>query len=71
MIIIDKLINFINSIDKDFSVCNCDISPNMHGVNVPYFQLAFERVLRRLRKEARMSQEVLGFESELQRNLWP
>lgn len=40
----------------------------MHGENVPHFQLAFGRVLRRLRKEAAMSQEALGFESELQRN---
>jgi transcriptional regulator with XRE-family HTH domain len=40
----------------------------MHGKNVSQFQMAFGGVLRRLRKEAKMSQEVLGFESELQRN---
>ena len=40
----------------------------MRGETTPHFQEAFGRVLRRLRKEAGMSQEILGFESELQRN---
>ena len=40
----------------------------MHGETNPHFQEAFGRVLRRLRKNAGLSQETLGFESELQRN---
>jgi transcriptional regulator with XRE-family HTH domain len=40
----------------------------MHGKSTPHFQEAFGRVLRRLRKDAGLSQETLGFESELQRN---
>jgi transcriptional regulator with XRE-family HTH domain len=40
----------------------------MRGETSPHFQEAFGRVLRRLRKAAEMSQESLGFESELQRN---
>ena len=40
----------------------------MQGETTPHFQEAFGRVLRRLRKSAEMSQETLGFESELQRN---
>jgi transcriptional regulator with XRE-family HTH domain len=40
----------------------------MQGETTTHFQEAFGRVLRRLRKSAEMSQETLGFESELQRN---
>ncbi len=40
----------------------------MQGNTTRHFQEAFGRVLRRLRKNADMSQETLGFESELQRN---
>lgn len=40
----------------------------MRGETNPHFQEAFGRVLRRLRKGAALSQESLGFESELQRN---
>jgi transcriptional regulator with XRE-family HTH domain len=40
----------------------------MRGEITPNCQEAFGRVLKRLRKEAGMSQEALGFESELQRN---
>ncbi len=40
----------------------------MRGETTPHFQEAFGRVLRRLRKNAGLSQETLGFESELQRN---
>jgi len=40
----------------------------MRGETNPHFQEAFGRVLRRLRKDAGLSQEGLGFDSELQRN---
>lgn len=40
----------------------------MLGTNSSHFAITFGSVLRRLRKDAGLSQEALGFEAELQRN---
>lgn len=45
-----------------------DLIPSMLGINSNQFAIVFGRVLRDERKRAKLTQEELGFEANLQRN---